>query len=219
MTDEKPLKLVIKCNDPVEYGDLYGLNKKIPDEELEKAKPYMKHFSPKEFPDVMKIAGEPHGWMCTYENIPKVEEALGITETLEKQEKDRAEKRKYYDAHRKEKEEAQLKIEEKFANAPRPRQRLDTLLRVARIAYDPANSFRDNRYYGGGHLFIITKNSIWYIMNNGRKEDNWNINNIEIPDGGGAVGFRLDYTEELHELIKTLTENNVYEGDMYIEEY
>ena len=74
-----------------------------------------------------------------------------------------------------------------FADAPRPPQKLSTLLKVAEVVYDPANSFRDNNHYGGGHLFIVTKTMIWYIMNNGREENNWNINNIEIDGAGGAI--------------------------------
>ena len=36
---DKDLKLETKCYDANEYGYLYGLNKRIPDEEFEKAKP------------------------------------------------------------------------------------------------------------------------------------------------------------------------------------
>ena len=35
--------------------------------------------------------------MCTYEDAPKVEETLGITETIAKREKQQEEKKKYYD--------------------------------------------------------------------------------------------------------------------------
>lgn len=219
MVDKKqPLKLVVKCYDPEEYGTLYGLNQKISEEELDKAKEYMTKFTPALFKNVMSIQGDPHGWMCTQEDAPLVEKALGITETLEKMAKRQAKERKYYDEHRKEKEDAQLKIEAAFANAPRPLQKLSTLLKVATVVYDPANSFRDNNYYGGGHLFIVTKNTIWYIMNNGREENNWNVNNIEIEGAGGAIGFKLPYSKDLHELIKTLTGSNEYKGDTTVEE-
>lgn len=219
MTNEKEdLKLIVKCTDEVKYGKLYGFNKEISDEQLEKAKKYMTNFAPVDFPDIMKISGNPRGWMCTYEDAPKVEEALNITETLAKREKQQAEKRKHYDENRKAKEEAQLKLEEIFFNAPRPKQKLSILLNVADIVYDPANSFRDNSYYGGGHLYIILKKSIWYIMNNGREENNWNINNIEIDNAGGAVGFKVDYSDEIHELIKIVTEENIYSGETLKEE-
>lgn len=218
MENEEKLKLIVKCTDEVEYGNLYTFNREISEEELEKAKPYMKKFTPADFPDIMKITGDPHGWMCTYENAPKVEQALNITETIAKREKEQEEKRIYNNKMRKIKEDAQLKIEKIFFDAPRPKQKLDILLKLADVVYDPANSFRDNNYYGGGHLFIILKKSIWYIMNNGREENNWNINNIEIENAGGAVGFKVPYDEEVHKLIKIVTEENIYSGDTLVEE-
>ena len=218
MSNDEPLKLIVKCTDEVEFGNLYAFNKKISDEDFEKVKPYMKNYAPADFPDIMKIGGDPHGWMCTYEDASKVEEALGITETIAKREKEQEEKKKYYDENRKRKEEAQLEIEKIFFDAPRPPQKLDILLKVADVVYDPANSFRDNSFYGGGHLFIVLKKSIWYIMNNGREENNWNINNIEIANAGGAIGFKVPYSEELHELIKIVSEENEYSGETLEEE-
>ncbi|MBQ6219518.1 MAG: hypothetical protein IJJ47_07295 [Methanosphaera sp.] len=216
MDEEKPLKLIEKCHSP-EFGMLYAINKDISDEDLEKVKPYMQHFSPASFEDVMQISGDPHGWMCTRENVNKVEEALGIVETLDKQDEDRQKQREEFDKQRKIKEEAQLKLEEIFFSAKRPKQKLSNLLKAAQIVYDPTNSFRDNNYYGGGHLYIIMKNSIWYVMNNGREENNWNMNNIEIEEAGGAIGFKIPYDEEVHELIKIVTEENEYSGDTYKE--
>ena len=219
MTNNKEeLKLIVKCTDEVKYGKLYGLNQEIPEEEFEKAKKYMTNFAPADFPDIMKISGNPRGWMCTHDDAPKVEEALNITETLAKREKEQAEKSKHYDENRKIKEEAQLKLEEIFFSASRPKQKLNILLKVADVVYDPANSFRDNSYYGGGHLYIILKNSIWYIMNNGREENNWNINNIEIDNAGGAVGFEVAYSDEVHDLIKIVSEENIYSGETLKEE-
>lgn len=212
------LRLVIKCNDPVEYGDLYALNQEISNEEFGKVRQYMKQFSPRDFEDIMQITGDPHGWMCTEENVAKVEEALGIVDTLEKRKSQRIEERKHYDEKRKKKEEAQLKLEDIFFNAQRPPQKLETLLKFAQVVYDPVNSFRDNSYYGGGHLYIIMKNSIWYIMNNGREENNWNINNIEIRDAGGAIGYKVDYSDEVHDLIKIVSDENIYSGETLKEE-
>ena len=219
MTNNKEeLKLIVKCTDEVKYGKLYGLNQEIPEEEFKKAKQYMTNFAPADFPDIMKISGNPRGWMCTHDDAPKVEEALNITETLAKREKEQAEKSKHYDENRKIKEEAQLKLEEIFFSASRPKQKLNILLKVADVVYDPANSFRDPSYYGGGHLYIILKNSIWYIMNNGREENNWNINNIEIDNAGGAVGFKVAYSDEVHDLIKIVSEENIYSGETLKEE-
>ena len=54
------LKLETKCYDANEYGYLYGLNQKIPDEEFEKIKGYMRKFSRKDFVDgIVKVTGRP----------------------------------------------------------------------------------------------------------------------------------------------------------------
>lgn len=216
MSDDNTLKLIEKCHSP-EYGMLYALNQDISDEDFKKIKPYMKNYSPAMFEDVMKISGDPYGWMCTKEDAPLVEKELNITQTLEKIEEDRLKQRQDYDKLRKQKEEAQLKLEEIFFKADRPKQNLSNLFKAAQIVYDPTNSFRDNNYYGGGHLFIIMKKSIWYIMNNGREENNWNVNNIEIDGAGGAIGFKIAYDENVHNLIKTVTQENEYSGDTYKE--
>lgn len=216
MNKNTPLKLIEKCHSP-EFGMLYELNQELPDEEFEKAKPYMQKFTPSSFEDIMKISGDPHGWMCTRENAPKVEEALGITETLDKIDQDRKEQREEFDKERGKKEKAQLELEEIFFSADRPKQKLSNILKAAQIVYDPTNSFRDNNYYGGGHLFAIMKNSIWYIMNNGREENNWNMNNIEIDEAGGAIGFKVPYDEHVHDLIKIVSDENEYSGDTYKE--
>ena len=42
--DRKELRLETKCYDAVDYGYLYGLNQRIPDEEFEKVKGYMRNF-------------------------------------------------------------------------------------------------------------------------------------------------------------------------------
>ncbi|RAP53319.1 MAG: hypothetical protein BZ138_01300 [Methanosphaera sp. rholeuAM270] len=217
MKNQSPLKLIEKCHAP-EYGMLYELNQEIPEEDFEKVKPYMQKFSPATFEDIMQISGNPNGWMCTRENAPLVEKALNITETLDKIDEDRLKQRQEFDKNRTVKEEAQLELEDIFFSASRPKQKLSNLLKAAQTVYDPTNSFRDNNYYGGGHLFIIMKKSIWYVMNNGREENNWNMNNIEIDEAGGAIGFKIPYDEHVHDLIKIVSEENEYTGDTYKEE-
>jgi hypothetical protein len=113
MVEEKKLKFIEKCHAP-EYGMLYALNEEIPDDDFEKIKQYMQKFSPSSFEDVMKISGDPYGWMCTRENAAKIEEILGITETLDKIDQDRQVQREQFDKDRVKKEEAQLELEKIF---------------------------------------------------------------------------------------------------------
>ncbi|WP_455644639.1 hypothetical protein [Methanosphaera sp.] len=210
MTQE-PLKLVLKCIDYEEYGNLYALNQEIPEEEMEKVKPYFKKYAPTDFKDIMNIEGNPYGWMCQKENIPQIEEILNITETLEKQEQKREEQQKILNQQRKEKDKAMDKIEEIYTGAPRPSKFLKKLLKKADIVYDPGDSYYTDHEYGEGQLFIIDKNYIWYIINNGRSDDDYTLNNIKT-EGPGAVGFRVAYNEELHELIKIVSNENQYKG-------
>lgn len=82
---DKDLKLETKCYDANEYGYLYGLNKRIPDEDFEKIKPYMRNFRRKDFVDgIIKVTGRPEGYRCLEKDVAKVEEILGIENTLEK---------------------------------------------------------------------------------------------------------------------------------------
>ena len=85
---EIPLKVETKVYDGNEggYGYLYGLNQKIPDEDFEKIKPYMKDFRRNDFKTDIHMSGRPQGWRFTRENVPIIEEILGIEDTLEKHE-------------------------------------------------------------------------------------------------------------------------------------
>ena len=83
MPDE--LRLETKCYDANEYGYLYGLNQRIPDDEFEKVKPYMRDFRRKDFVDgIIKVTGRPEGYRCLEKDVSKVEEILGIENTLAK---------------------------------------------------------------------------------------------------------------------------------------
>ncbi len=85
MAADNDLKLETKCYDACEYGYLYGLNKKIPDEEWEKVKPYMRKWKRMDFVEGnIKVTGRPEGYRCLEEDVAKVEEILGITNTLAK---------------------------------------------------------------------------------------------------------------------------------------
>jgi hypothetical protein len=62
---DNELKLETKCYDANEYGYLYGLNKRIPDEDFEKVKPYFRKFKRMDFKEGnIKVKGRPEGWRC-----------------------------------------------------------------------------------------------------------------------------------------------------------
>lgn len=208
---EKTLKLVLKCVDHEEFGNLYAFNEEISDEEKEQVQQYFKKYKPIDFKNIMNIEGNPHGWMCKEEDVTKVEETLNITETLEKQQETQKQKQNELNAKRKIKDDAMTEIEKIFNNAPRPNKFLKKLLKKAEIVYDPRDSFLTDFDIGEGQLFIIEKSYIWYIINNGRKDDDYTLNNIKTT-GPGAVGFRIPYDEHVHSLIKIISDENIYKG-------
>jgi hypothetical protein len=50
--------------------------------------------------------------------------------------------------------------------------------------------------YGGGDWWVVGADGIWYVQNNGSDGDDWSRNNV-LTGGAGAVGYRVDYTDEL----------------------
>ena len=211
MVSDEPLKLVLKCIDHEEFGNLYAFNKEITDEEKDLVIEYFRKYKPIDFKDIMNIEGNPHGWMCLEENVPKVEEKLGITETLEQQRIKNEQLQKELNAKRKIKDEAMAEIERIFQNAPRPNKFLKKLLKKADIVYDPGDGYYTDHEFGEGQLFILESSYIWYIINNGRKGDDYSLNNIKTT-GPGAVGFRISYDEHVHDLIKLVSDENIYKG-------
>lgn len=62
--------------------------------------------------------------------------------------------------------------------------------------------------YGAGNKWLITKDHIWYIRNNGMDGDNWGSTNIGNPGYSGSIGWRVPYNENLANEIKILASIN-----------
>lgn len=208
------LKLETKCYDANEYGYLYGLNQKIPDEEFEKIKGYMRKFSRKDFVDgIVKVTGRPEGYRCLEKNVSKVEEILGITNTLKKRQ-DKI-KNAFNDPISKSnlKDKAYNWLVMLFQKGgTRPKQNLSRLVIHSTKIYDPEDSFKKGYENGEGELFIYTPHGMWYIINNSGKYSDLSLNNVETPNGG-AIGYRLVYDDTLDTLIRIYTEENEYSGE------
>ncbi len=208
------LKLETKCYDANEYGYLYGLNQKIPDEEFEKIKGYMRKFSRKDFVDgIVKVTGRPEGYRCLEKDVSKVEEILGITNTLKKRQ-DKI-KNAFNDPISKSnlKDKAYNWLVMLFQKGgTRPKQNLSRLVIHSTKIYDPEDSFKKGYENGEGELFIYTPHGMWYIINNSGKYSDLSLNNVETPNGG-AIGHRLVYDDTLDTLIRIYTEENEYSGE------
>ena len=208
------LKLETKCYDANEYGYLYGLNQKIPDEEFEKIKGYMRKFSRKDFVDgIVKVTGRPEGYRCLEKDVSKGEEILGITNTLKKRQ-DKI-KNAFNDPISKSnlKDKAYNWLVMLFQKGgTRPKQNLSRLVIHSTKIYDPEDSFKKGYENGEGELFIYTPHGMWYIINNSGKYSDLSLNNVETPNGG-AIGHRLVYDDTLDTLIRIYTEENKYTGE------
>ncbi|MDO5850679.1 MAG: hypothetical protein Q4P14_05625 [Methanobacteriaceae archaeon] len=214
MIPDKDLKLETKCYDANEYGYLYGLNKRIPDEEFEKVKPYMKDFRRMDFVDgIVKVTGRPEGYRCLEKDVPKVEEILGITNTLARRNKIIEDKFKDPLEKSKLKDQVGEWLLTLFRKGgTQPKQDLSRLLIHSTKVYDPANSSKVGWKDGFGELFIYTPHGMWYIINNSGPHDNHSLNNVETKNGG-AIGYRLMYEDTLDRLIRIYTEENLYSGE------
>lgn len=212
--DRKELRLETKCYDAVDYGYLYGLNQRIPDEEFEKVKGYMRNFRRKDFADgIIKVTGRPEGYRCLEEDVAKVEKILGITNTLEKRWKKIKKAFENPDEKRKLKDQSLNWLITLFKKGgTRPRQNLSRLAIHSTKIYDPEDSYKNGRKDGDGTLFIYTPHGMWYIINNSKKTSDKSINNVETADGG-AIGYRLMYDDNIDTLIRIYTQENEYSGD------
>lgn len=214
MEDKKELKMETKCYDANEYGYLYGLNQKIPDEDFEKVKTYMIDFRRKDFVDgIIKVTGRPEGYRCLEKDVSKVEEILGIENTLEKRQNKI--KKAFEDPIAKVnlKDNAYEWLNILFKKTgTRPKQNLSRLALHSTKIYDPEDSFKNGSENGEGELFIYTPHGMWYIINNCNENSDLSINNVE-SDAGGAIGYRLMYDDTVDTLIRIFTEENEYTGE------
>ena len=208
------LKLETKCYDANEYGYLYGLNKKIPDEEFEKVKPYFRKFRRMDFVEGnVQVTGRPEGWRCLEKDVSKVEEILNITNTLEKRQN--KVKEAFADPIKKSNliDQSYEWLKMLFENTgTRPKQDISRLAVHSTKIYDPRDSYKNGINSGEGELFIYTPHGMWYIINNSGEFADKSLNNVNTPQGG-AVGHRLMYDDLIDRLIRIYTEENLYTGE------
>ncbi|WP_231475785.1 hypothetical protein [Methanobrevibacter oralis] len=174
----------------------------------------MKNFRRKDFVDgTVKVTGRPEGYRCLEKDVAKVEEILGIENTLEKR------KNKIKNAFSNPVSKRNLKDKSyEWLNTlfkkggTRPKQNLSRLAIHSTKIYDPDDNYKNRAKDGDGVLFIYTPHGMWYIINNNGKYSNLSLNNVETKYGG-AVGYRLMYDDTLDTLIRIFSEENEYSGE------
>jgi hypothetical protein len=65
--------------------------------------------------------------------------------------------------------------------------------------------FDTQNIYGGGSWFVVGKDYIWYVKNNGMDGDSWDENNVRTG-GAGAIGWRIPYNESTASQLKEYSE-------------
>ena len=161
----------------------------------------------------VQVTGRPEGWRCLESDVPKVEEILGIINTLEKR------RNKVKEAFKDPVKKSNL-IDQSYEwlkmlfekSGTRPEQDLSRLAVHSTKIYDPRDSFKNGADIGEGELFIYTPHGMWYIINNCGKFSDKSLNNVKTPQGG-AVGHRLMYDDLIDRLIRIYTEENLYSGE------
>lgn len=174
----------------------------------------MRDFRRKDFLDgIIKVTGRPEGYRCLEKDVSKVEEILGIENTLEKRQNKI--KKAFEDPIQK------VNLKDKAYNwlntlfktgGTRPKQDLSRLAIHSTKIYDPDDSFKNGAEDGEGTLFMYTPHGMWYIINNCGKYSDLSLNNVKTPQGG-AIGYRLMYDDTLDTLIRIYTEENEYSGE------
>lgn len=186
----KPLQVIKSVFDFSTGIQYYTLNKRIPSEDWEKVKDHFKYMEKYHFEDAYDAES---GW---YTREPEaVEKILGINKTTE----DDKEKQKIKE---KEIKEEIKKVDNAFNKTNFiPNSTLHDVLKLG-DAYDhPSHSWKQKSMYGLGRLYVITKDHIILINNNGHDGADWSMKNIQTG-GAGAIGISIEYDEEIANIIR-----------------
>jgi hypothetical protein len=191
----------------------YSLSAEVPREMWRKI---AKYFSKFDRDEEDALYGELMGWLTA--NPKEVEKILGVKEelTLDYRIKEAEKRRK--DEKKKEIEllKTLSEIKEAFNGAEKPDPRIESPDEA--VQFQPGyekmrvngeeiqHPITPENIYGGGKWWVIQKEWIWYIKNNGHDGDCWSLNNVNTG-GAGAIGVRVPYFDELANKIRKLKSN------------
>ena len=187
----------------------YSLSAVVPRETWRKISKYFERF----WDDEDALDGELRGWLTaqpeTVEKILNVREELTLEYRRREAEKRREEKKK----KAQELQEKLDDIKKAFENAEYPDPKKEAPEEAAKfqsgcekmrvegeVIQHPTNP---ENAWGGGEWWVIQKEWIWHVQNNGFDGDDWSRNNVETG-GAGAIGVRVPYSEELADKIRSL---------------
>ena len=180
----------------VEY---YHLSTRLDTEDWNKVAKYFFYvrYSPDDDEQDTMMGKRLHGWYTR--NPREVEKTLGIREELTIDYRKRMKKERERELRMRLERRSQLKQEivEHFTDqGERP---LRSIRDIKGETLEP-KEYPWN-IYGGGYLFIISEDGLWFIRNNGADGDDWSRNNIETG-GAGAIGWTVPYDGVLVDMIR-----------------
>ena len=182
---------------------LYALTDRISKEEWCKVSKYFSYYhgdsGEDEDEDIMIEMYDIRGW-CT-RSVTEVEKILNITgeRTVEAQEEKSKIVKEEARKIRERKDALLYQIDTRFKDAEYPQSEKGIRVDGDRIE----NPDYKMDIYGGGQWWMIQKEYIWKIQNNGHDGDDWGRNNV-ATGGAGAIGHRVPYDENLESLLRKL---------------
>lgn len=153
--------------------------------------------------------GELYGWLTAQPET--VEKILGVKEELTlAYRREQAKKRK----EKKEKRAKELQekiddIKKAFSKAEYPDPKKEAAqfqsgCEKIRVEGEKIqNPLNPENPWGGGEWWVIQKEWIWHVQNNGFDGDDWSRNNVQTG-GAGAIGVRVPFSDELAAQIRSL---------------
>ena len=142
---------------------------------------------------------EPHfvGWVTS--NPEEVEDLLDVKEELKIKNRVEVDKKKDKLKDKKELQKIQKIINEvleefSVVDTPPLKDGKNLFKLKGDIIDNPLNPKND---YGGGEWFVVNKKEIWYVRQNARDGDKWELNNVYVKGSAGAIGKKVPYDKDL----------------------
>ena len=198
----KNIHLVYFGTDYITMQKLYKLTYTLPYEKWITVSDFFMKLKP-EMVDMGLFEPKFVGWVTS--NPEEVEEALNVKPELRIKYREELEQQNQEDKQNELEELTQKvnKVLEEFSvvDTPPLPDGKDKFKLEGEVINNPLNPKNE---YGSGEWFVINDDYIWYVRQNAREGDKWEFNNVYVKGSAGGIGKRIDYDDDLAELIRGL---------------
>jgi hypothetical protein len=160
---------------------------------------------------VLGLEDRPTGWLTpNYKEVSEIlkeeaekvatQEHLEVVREIEKRRQEISEERKKDEQKQEERKALLQEILKEFESAEYPDPSQGQIKLEGEVIENP---FVPETIFGTGEWFVIGKDWIWYVRNNGMDGDDWSRNNV-YTGGAGGIGVRIRYNEEIANKIRRL---------------